>query len=132
MPRNIRHVVLFIVIVSTRLLYAADTTAIVAEMRETRLQALTHEVRCVVCQGQSIAESDAPLAENLRHKIQSMLLENKSDAEIKQYLAARYGEFILLKPRWSKATAGLWLAPFLFLLIASAALFRLQRSATGR
>jgi len=67
----------------------------------------------VVCQSQSIADSNAPLANDLREKIYRMMLEKKSDAEIKQYLVKRYGEFILLKPAFNKLTLILWIFPFL-------------------
>lgn len=83
-----------------------------------RFQDLTKEIRCVVCQNQSIADSNAPLANDLRDKIYHMILEKKSDKEIKTYLSDRYGEFILLKPRFNKLTMVLWLFPFLALLFA--------------
>lgn len=78
-----------------------------------RFQLLTQEIRCVVCQNQSIADSNAPLAKDLREKIYRMILEKKSDDEIKNYLVKRYGEFILFKPRLNASTLILWLFPLL-------------------
>lgn len=77
-----------------------------------RFQALIKEIRCVVCQNQNIADSNAPLANDLRDKIYHMMIEGKSDQDIKLYLVDRYGEFILLNPRLTKLTLVLWLFPF--------------------
>lgn len=80
---------------------------------QARYQTLVTEVRCVVCQGQSIADSNALLAQDLREKIYRMINAHQSDAEIKDYLVTRYGEFILLQPRFNKTSALLWAFPFL-------------------
>src|SRR5579871_6503742 len=77
----------------------------------SRFQNLTKEIRCVVCQNQNIADSYAPLASDLRTKVYQMILEKKSDGEIKDYLVKRYGEFILLQPRMNKLTGFLWVFP---------------------
>jgi cytochrome c-type biogenesis protein CcmH len=86
-----------------------------AESNHARFQALIKEVRCVVCQNQSIADSNAPLAQDLRKKIATLIDEQRSNEEIKDYLAKRYGEFILLNPRFNKLTSLLWLFPVLCL-----------------
>ncbi len=102
---------------------------------ETRYISLTKEIRCVVCQNQNIADSDAPLANDLRKKIYAMAEENKSDADIKDYLVARYGEFILLKPRFNKTTLILWLFPSLCMISLLAYLFtklKLKMAKPGR
>jgi cytochrome c-type biogenesis protein CcmH len=85
------------------------------EKEEARFVALTQEIRCVVCQNQNIADSAAPLANDLRDKIYRMVLEKKSDDEIKNYLVKRYGEFILLKPRLQPKTYLLWAVPLILL-----------------
>lgn len=82
-----------------------------------RFLSLTQEIRCVVCQNQNIADSNAPLASDLRTKVYQMVLAKKSNQEIKSYLVKRYGEFILLEPSFSKLTLLLWLFPFIGLLI---------------
>ncbi|MHB1221900.1 MAG: cytochrome c-type biogenesis protein [Gammaproteobacteria bacterium] len=80
---------------------------------QQRLTNFTKEIRCVVCQNQSIADSRAPLANDLREKIALMVTQHESDDSIKNYLVKRYGEFILLKPRLSKTTFVLWIFPFI-------------------
>jgi cytochrome c-type biogenesis protein CcmH len=82
-----------------------------------RFSTLTKEVRCVVCQFQNIAESNAPLAGSLREKIYQLIQQKKSDDDIKSFLVKRYGEVILLKPRFNPATMLLWLFPLLALLV---------------
>ncbi len=92
-----------------------DTYAFASKTDSDRFAAFIQEVRCVVCQNQTIADSNAPLANDLREKIYRMMLGKKSNEEIKSFLVTRYGEFILLKPRFSKLTVFLWLFPFLSL-----------------
>ncbi|HEV7960367.1 MAG TPA: cytochrome c-type biogenesis protein, partial [Rhizomicrobium sp.] len=83
---------------------------------EDRARALQRQLRCLVCQGESIDESQAPLAAELRHLVRAQMAEGKSDTEIEQYLVARYGDFILMKPPLQPDTYILWLAPFMVLL----------------
>jgi cytochrome c-type biogenesis protein CcmH len=82
---------------------------------EARARSLQRELRCLVCQGQTIDESNAPLAADLRHLVRRQIAEGRSDAQIKDYLHARYGDFILMQPPLEPATWLLWLAPFLVL-----------------
>ena len=91
---------------------------------DARTKALFHELRCVVCQNQSIAESDADVAKDLREIVREQIGAGKTDSEIKTFLVDRYGEFILLKPVLSWHTALLWLAPALFLIFAFLLLIR--------
>lgn len=93
-----------------------SSIASAASLSETdglRFATFTQEVRCVVCQNQNLADSTAPLAKDLRDKIYMLILEKKSDKEIKDYLVKRYGEFILLRPRFNPVTYFLWLFPFI-------------------
>jgi cytochrome c-type biogenesis protein CcmH len=83
-----------------------------------RFQSLIKEIRCVVCQNQTIADSNAPLANDLREKVYHLVRDDKSNEDIKDYLVKRYGEFILLQPRFNKLTLLLWTFPFLGLAIA--------------
>ena len=83
---------------------------------EARLKALSEELRCLVCQNQTLADSTAPLAEDLRREVRELAYQGKSDAEIKQYLVARYGDFVLYKPPVKPTTWLLWFGPFAFLL----------------
>mgnify|MGYP001191315372 CR=1 FL=1 len=83
---------------------------------EARLKALSLELRCLVCQNQTIADSNADLAVDLRRIVRSQILEGKSDREIKEYLVARYGDFVLYKPPVQGNTTLLWFGPFALLL----------------
>src|SRR5438067_9674483 len=82
---------------------------------EGRLKRLESELRCLVCQNQTLADSNAPLAEDLRREVRALATSGKSDAEIKQYLVARYGDFVLYKPPVQRNTWFLWLGPFVLL-----------------
>jgi len=90
---------------------------------ETRARALQRQLRCLVCQGESIDESGATLAADLRHLVRQQMAAGKSDAEIKSFLVARYGDFILMQPPLQADTMILWLAPFVVLLGAGAVAF---------
>jgi cytochrome c-type biogenesis protein CcmH len=94
---------------------------------ETRFMLLINEIRCVVCQNQSIADSAAPIAADIRTKVYRMVLDNQSNADIKNYLTDRYGEFILLRPRFNKLTFLLWMFPLFGLMIGGYLLFRFKR-----
>ncbi len=83
---------------------------------EGRLKRLESELRCLVCQNQTLADSNAPLAEDLRREVRSLATSGKSDAEIKQYLVARYGDFVLYNPPLQRNTWLLWIGPFGLLL----------------
>ena len=84
--------------------------------QEARAHALFRQFRCLVCQNESIDDSDAPLAADLRGLVRADVATGRSDAEIRRALVDRYGEFVLLKPRLSGGNALLWLAPFAILL----------------
>ncbi|HEY5083877.1 MAG TPA: cytochrome c-type biogenesis protein [Rhizomicrobium sp.] len=83
---------------------------------ETRARALQRQLRCLVCQGESIDESQAPLAAELRHLVREQMADGRSDSQIEQFLVARYGDFILMEPPLQPDTYFLWLAPFVVLL----------------
>jgi cytochrome c-type biogenesis protein CcmH len=89
---------------------------------EARARALSHELRCMVCQNQSIDDSEASLAHDLRVLVRERLKTGDSDQQVLDFLVARYGEFVLLKPRFEFQTALLWFAPFVVLLIGAIAL----------
>jgi cytochrome c-type biogenesis protein CcmH len=94
---------------------------------ETRARNLSRELRCMVCQNQSIDDSDAPLARDLRLLVRERLKAGDSDTQILDFLVARYGDFVLLKPRFTSHTALLWLLPALVLIAGATALFALRR-----
>jgi len=84
--------------------------------QEARFLELTQEFRCLVCQNQNLADSEAPLAQDLRVEIQEMLVAGRSDDEIKAFLVNRYGEFVLYRPEIGGNTLLLWVLPFALLL----------------
>ncbi len=94
---------------------------------ESRARALSQELRCMVCQNQSIDDSDAPLAKDLRVLVRERLTAGDSDRQVIDFLVARYGEFVLLNPRVSWRTLLLWLAPFAVVLGGTLALFARRR-----
>ena len=91
--------------------------------------ALAQELRCLVCQNQSIAESDAPLARDLRALVRERVAEGDSDAEVEAFVVARYGDFVLLRPPFKPRTWALWLGPPLVIVAGALALARLRRRA---
>ena len=85
--------------------------------QEVLYQAIVQEVRCLVCQNQSIAESNAELAKDLRIEISSQIKEGKTEQEIKVFLLNRYGDFVLYQPSFNKKTFFLWLSPLILLFL---------------
>ena len=83
---------------------------------ETRFHALTAELRCVMCQNQSLADSNAQIAQDMRREVLALMRQGKSDAEVKQFLVDRYGEFVLYRPAVDSHTWLLWFGPGLVLL----------------
>jgi cytochrome c-type biogenesis protein CcmH len=95
---------------------------------ESRYQQLSAELRCPKCQNQNIADSNAPISQDLRKLLYQQLEQGASDQEILDYMVARYGEFVRYRPSFSGATAILWLAPALLLLAAVVVVFLSLRS----
>ena len=87
------------------------------QKQELRARNISKNIRCMVCQNQSIDESNAPLAKDFRILIRNKIKEGKKDEEIYKFLTDRYGDFILLKPPLKSSTLALWLLPFIFLII---------------
>jgi cytochrome c-type biogenesis protein CcmH len=94
---------------------------------EARAREISSELRCVVCQNQSIDDSDAPLARDLRIVVREQLMLGKTDEQAMDYIVARYGNFVLLKPPVEPATWALWLGPFAILIIGGGALAVMSR-----
>jgi len=89
---------------------------------EKRMVALAENLRCLVCQNESLASSHAELAEDLRREVRELIKKGMSDQEIKDYLVARYGDFVLYEPPVKGSTLVLWLGPFALLLVGLGAL----------
>lgn len=94
---------------------------------QARYEHIIDEVRCLKCQNQTIKDSNAFLAGDLRREIRRLLTEGKTDAEIFDFLVLRYGEFALYRPRVSGKTLILWIAPFFLLIIGGVIIFRVLR-----
>jgi cytochrome c-type biogenesis protein CcmH len=99
--------------------------------REARARNLSRELRCMVCQNQSIDDSEAPLARDLRLLVRERIAAGDSDAQVIDFLVARYGEFVLLKPRFERQTLLLWLVPPLLLIGGGLALWLHIRRRVG-
>jgi cytochrome c-type biogenesis protein CcmH len=94
---------------------------------EKRVMTLAEELRCLVCQNQTLAESNAPLAEDLRNQVREKMRQGKSDAEVVAFLVERYGDFVLYRPPLKATTILLWFGPLLLLAVGFAVLMRRVR-----
>ena len=99
---------------------------------EARLKTLETQLRCLVCQNQTLAESNAPLAEDLRQEVRELAVAGKSDDDIRAYLVARYGDFVLYKPPMKSTTWLLWFGPFLLLATGAIAWWVIVRRRTAQ
>ena len=108
--------------------YAIDPLPFKDRAEEVRFQNLTKQLRCLVCQNQDLADSDAALAGDLRKQVFDMMQAGKSDAEIKQYLVDRYNDFVLYDPPVKPGTWLLWFTPFVLVLIGAVVLVRIVRA----
>ncbi|MCZ2135765.1 MAG: cytochrome c-type biogenesis protein CcmH [Burkholderiales bacterium] len=96
---------------------------------EARVKALSAELRCLVCQNQTVADSDAPVAADLRAQVRTQLAAGKSEDEVKQYMTDRFGDFVLYRPPLKAGTLLLWFGPPLALIVAGVLLLRRLRRA---
>jgi cytochrome c-type biogenesis protein CcmH len=130
--RLIRHLAL-VVAASLCLGAASEPSERLADpVQEARAKALFSQVRCVVCQNESIDDSQADLAADLRKIVRTEVAQGRNDRQIKAYLVARYGEFILLKPAFSWGNAALWLVPFAIVGLGGLALLIQARRSIAR
>ena len=114
---------------------AVESWEFADEQQRVRYQRFTHELRCPKCQNQNLADSNAPIAEDLRRELHRMLVDGRSDQEIVDFMVSRYGEYVLYKPRFEPKTWLLWGAPVLMLLggaLVMAGLVRRARTARAR
>ena len=96
--------------------FAQEPLLFESKQQQDRFDELTKELRCLVCQNQNLADSDAPLAHDLRREVHEMMLGGQSDEQIKKFLVDRYGDFVLYRPPVQENTYLLWLGPLLLLL----------------
>ena len=121
MMRNRILAALFLAALAAVPAFAVQPDEMLADPRlEARARAISEELRCLVCQNQSIDESNADLAHDLRVLVRKRLLAGDTNAQAIQYIVNRYGQFVLLRPRMEPATYALWLSPLVFLLLGGA------------
>lgn len=107
--------------------YAVDPTDLGDPKLQARYLNLTHELRCMQCQAESIADSPVDLAADLRRQVAEMLQQGKTDDQVRQYMTDRYGDFILFKPRFELKNLWLWGSPVVLLLIGAFVAARIVR-----
>ena len=129
MIRNIFNAIIFILVaqLSLPVLAVVETYEFNSEELRGRYNDLLFELRCPKCQNQNLADSDAAIAADLREQVYRLLNDNKTDAEVKAYLVARYGDFVLYNPPVNKHTVMLWLLPASGLIIGMVVIFMLVR-----
>lgn len=110
---------------------SVDIDAMPTPELQQRYDELTHELRCMQCQNQSIADSPVGLASDLRRDVREQLIAGKSNDEIRATMVARYGNFILFRPPFKPSTAWVWLAPFVLLLVGGLVAVRIVRQRKG-
>jgi cytochrome c-type biogenesis protein CcmH len=115
---------------ATSAAWAVDPTELPDPALQARYLTLTHELRCMQCQNESLADSPVGLAADLRREVRDQLLAGKSDDQIRAWMSARYGDFILFRPRYSLRNAWLWGAPGVLLLIGAFVCWRVVRNRT--
>lgn len=106
-----------------------DTGRLTSPEQRARYQRLAEELRCLVCQNQTLADSNADLAADLRGQVETMILAGRSDDEIKHFMVERYGDFVLYRPPMQGNTWVLWLGPFALLVVGALVGWRVQRRA---
>jgi len=112
-----KHFLLIMMVLLSMPLLAEEAKLLASDpLLEIQVHRLSTQLRCLVCQNQTLADSDAPLAEDLRVEIREMAAQGKSDDEIIDYLVARYGDFVLYRPPVKATTVLLWVGPFLLLV----------------
>lgn len=116
LPRHRAALGLLLAVLVSSSVWAIDALSFSSTEQEQRFQALTQELRCLVCQNQNLADSDAELARDLRLEVYEMLVAGKSNAEIKGFLVDRYGEFVLYQPPVRGGTLALWFGPIALLI----------------
>jgi len=130
--RSIRLALLLLALFGVGTAYAVQPDEMLKDPKlEARARMLSSELRCMVCQNQSIDDSNAPLAHDLRVLVRERLTKGDTNQQVLDFLVARYGEFVLLKPRFNWHTALLWSAPLAVLLIGIIWLLVIARRRTG-
>jgi cytochrome c-type biogenesis protein CcmH len=127
MTRRLNWLALGLLLLVGSVSAAVDTFEFSSEQERDRFYAIGAELRCPKCQNQNIADSDAPIASDLRKEVYRLLDEGQSDEEIVDYMVARYGEFVRYKPALNRETLVLWFGPLFFLLAGVLAIVLMVR-----
>ena len=127
-----RLTVLLLPLLAAGSLWAQELLEFDSPEQEARFHVLTEELRCTVCQNQNLADSDAPLAQDLREEIYTMLRAGRSNEQIKSFLVERYGDFVLYRPPVQGNTLALWLMPGILLLGGAVVVFFVVRGRNRR
>lgn len=122
-----RWLSLFFILIASVCFANNDRYTFASATQQQIFEQLLPKLRCLVCQNQSLADSNAPLAEDLRQQIVQMIQQGATQQQVINYLVQRYGEFVLYQPAWSNKTYLLWLTPFLLLILGMIILCYLMR-----
>ena len=126
MKVSIRSLLLLLLLTTSTVPHAEDTVYKFKDnLQEQRYQDLINELRCLVCQNQTLADSNAELAQDLRHEVYEMIVKGGSDDTIIEFLVNRYGDFVLYRPPLKQTTWILWFGPLLMMVFALFAAFRI-------
>ncbi len=125
--KHIPHFMLLVLLACAGIAGAADLHGLEDPSDRERFQRLSFELRCPKCQNQNIADSNAPVAEDLRRELVRMINEGRSDTEIVDFMVARYGDFVLYRPPVTARTLALWYGPAIMLLLGALVIWRLAR-----
>ena len=126
MKVSIRSLLLLLLLTTSTVLHSEDTVyKFKDDLQEQRYQDLINELRCLVCQNQTLADSNAELAQDLRHEVYEMIVKGGSDDAIIEFLVNRYGDFVLYRPPLKQTTWVLWFGPLLMMIFALVAAFRI-------
>ena len=121
------HFVFGILLIQAPFAESIEASIFETEEQQSRYTQLIEDIRCPVCQGQSIGGSNSGLAKDLREKVREMILDGQSDPEIYSYMVERYGDFVVYKPPINTKTYLLWFAPLFILILSLIFLFRSTR-----
>jgi cytochrome c-type biogenesis protein CcmH len=127
MNKNIPVWLLFLLLIAPYICQAMEPYEFPNEEVRKRFQQLTYEFRCPKCQNQNIADSHAPIAEDLRREVHRLLTEGRNNEEIVEFMVERYGNFVLYRPPFSKQTVALWILPGVLVVFGIAMVFWLGR-----
>jgi cytochrome c-type biogenesis protein CcmH len=130
MFKRIRHSLLLLLLAAP--LLAQEPLVFEDAAQEARYNDLTLELRCLVCQNQNLADSDAPLAQDLRQEIYEMMMAGQTDEQIKTFMVDRYGDFVLYRPPMQGNTIALWALPIVLLLFGAVIVFFTVRNRNRR